>query len=354
MRALRRSPVRDALAIESVEPSQHSRPCIVHIVRAANGPAPFRAFIEAMRRCPPGVDYELVLAMKGFSSPARAEPYMEDAQDLGAELLFFPDTGFDLGVYFAAAARLRRERYCFLNSYSEPLCEGWLVNLDAALLRADVGIAGASGSWNSTRSWILNSLGLPSAYRRWLPSRRTMRVQFAQMDAERAAAGPNISSGSVAGEDRSLMAGLAHAATHMPRAALRALSQLVWQTRDFESFPAHHLRTNAFMIAHSTLAQLRLHEVHRKTDAYVLESGRASLTRQVQQMGLRAVVVDREGRLYDQDQWPHSRTFWQGEQEGLLVADNQTRSYQRGGADRRRLLSVLAWGSCADPRSTAP
>lgn len=310
-----------------------------------------------MRRCPPG-DHELVLAFKGFPSREHAEPYLKDACGLNAEVLFFADTGFDLGVYFAAAARLRRERYCFLNSFSEPLLEGWLTRLDAALELDDVGIVGASGSWNSSRSWILYALGLPSAYRRLLPARGLVREQFAQLDAERTAAGQEdlsesghgfSRSSTSAGDGRSPMIERARAVMPTVGAARRALSELPGQMRDFEPFPAHHLRTNAFMIAHSTLARMRLHQVHEKADAYVLESGRASLTRQVQRMGLRAVVVDRVGEVYDQDRWHHSRTFWQGSQEGLLVADNQTRSYQRGGTDRRRLLSALAWGPCADP-----
>ncbi len=352
---MRRSHAREPLVIDALRPSprpESSRPCVVHLVRAANGPAPFRAFLDALRDFPPGANCELVLAMKGFSSPRDAEPYLEQARDLGAETMFFPDTGFDLGVYLAAAARLRRERYCFLNSYSEPLSEGWLAKLDAALQLADVGIVSGSGSWNSSRSWVLHSLGLPSAYRHLLPARRSIREQFAQMDAERPTAEPELPAGGGAGDGRSSKAATARAATRVPSVALRALSEIPRQMRDFESFPAHHLRTNAFMIAHSTLAGLRLHQIREKADAYALESGRTGLTRQVQRMGLRAVVVDRAGRAHDQDGWHLSRTFWQGSQEGLLVADNQTRMYERGGADRRRLLSALAWGPCADPSPT--
>jgi hypothetical protein len=353
MRA-RRSRIREPLLIDSAEPSPSSAPtppCVVHVVRAANGPAPFRAFVEAMRKCPPG-DHELVLAFKGFPSREHAEPYLKDACGLNAEVLFFDDTGFDLGVYFAAAARLKRERYCFLNSFSEPLLEGWLTRLDTALEHSDVGMVGASGSWNSSRSWLLYSLRLPSPYTRLLPSRGSMREEFARLDSERAAAaGPaHVSDGSAGADDRPSKAASADAGLRLPRAAINALSELPGQIRNFEAFPAHHLRTNAFMIAHSTLAALRLHKVCEKADAYVFESGRDSLTRQVQRTGLRAVVVDRDGEAYDQDRWHHSRTFWQGSQEGLLVADNQTRYYERGGVDRRRLLSTLAWGSCADPR----
>ena len=40
---------------------------------------------------------------------------------------------------------------------------------------------------------------------------------------------------------------------------------------------------------------------------------------------------------------------WQGEQRGLLVADNQTDTYEHADAGRRLLLSQYAWGTRAAP-----
>jgi hypothetical protein len=117
----------------------------------------------------------------------------------------------------------------------------------------------------------------------------------------------------------------------------------------FESFPAHHVRTNAFMIERATLTALRIGRLNRKMDAYLLESGRRSLTRQVQRLGLRTLVVARDGAFYDHEDWPRSLTLWQGDQEGLMIADNQTRTYANGGIERRSLLSAFAWGGLADP-----
>ncbi len=65
--------------------------------------------------------------------------------------------------------------------------------------------------------------------------------------------------------------------------------------------------------------------------------------------GLRAVVVARDGDIYDHGQWADNHTFWQGDQEELLIADNQTRLYANGSIDRRRLLSAYAWGRQANP-----
>ena len=43
--------------------------------------------------------------------------------------------------------------------------------------------------------------------------------------------------------------------------------------------------------------------------------------------------------------WPASHTFWQGTQDNLLVADNQTDDYADAAPPVRRLLSQFAWGS---------
>jgi hypothetical protein len=225
---------------------------------------------------------------------------------------------------------LDHERLCFVNSYGEPLADGWLAKLDAALANPGVGAVGATGSWASNRSWVAYTLRLPSAYTGLLPSRGVARRAFLEMDLERAGTETRTRRASVVSR-------------------LRVLPQMPRQILAFERFPAYHLRSNAFMIEAATLARVHWPAIDDKTGAYALESGRASLTRQVQRLGLRTLVVDRDGVAYDPEDWPDSRTLWQGAQEGLLVADNQTRTYERGGDERRRVLSVFAWGPEADP-----
>ncbi len=304
--------------------------CVVHLVRAVNGRRPFDTFVGALGARDAGTPFELVLAFKGFASQAQAQPFLDVAAAHDPTALHFDDTGLDLTVYLAAARRLERGRYCFTNSFSEPLADGWLGKLDAALARDDVGVAGPTGSWNSTRSWAMQMLGLPTPYRGLLPARSTLR----EVSAELAPAGEE-----------------AQAAPRGGRAAtvLKALGSLPGQMLGFEPFPAPHLRTNAFCVEHATLMRVAWREIRTKRDAHLLESGRHGLTRQIERLGLRAVVVDRTGEAYDSPDWPRSATFWQGRQEGLLVADNQTRAYEQGGPDRRRVLATMAWGRAARP-----
>jgi hypothetical protein len=309
----------------------------VHLVREANGLSSLCAFAEALRAHPPGVECELVLAMKGFASRAQAASYLREAADLAPKVLFFPDRGMDLGVYLALAARLRRDRYCFVNSHSRPLVDGWLAKLDAALTRPGVGQVGATGSWASMHSWVKSLVGLPSAYGGLIPARRAVRELM--MGVQREAA--SVGSGSAPDGRRSAVSALQLRLWSVPRVPRELL--------EFEPFPARHVRTNVFMIRHATLRELRLPVVRNKMDSHVLESGRESITAQLERIGLSSLVVDRTGTVHGPELWDRSRTLWHGEQEQLLVADNQTLCYTLGTFARRSLLSTLAWGVSADP-----
>src|SRR5205807_4459014 len=58
-----------------------------------------------------------------------------------------------------------------------------------------------------------------------------------------------------------------------------------------------HIRTGVFAIGRELLLALDLPEVPDKPSAYRLESGVRGITRRVQDRGLRAVVVGRDGQI---------------------------------------------------------
>lgn len=339
---------------------------VVHLVWGPLGIVPLRGFLASYRRHPPGAAHELVVLLNNV--PPRLRPELQ-AELAGVEhrLLTIPEPVQDLAAYAYAVARLEHERVCFLNSYSSILAPDWLAMLDHALDQPRAGLVGATGSWASMHSAVLNAFMLPNPYRRAVPrravAREEMRAIELELDAARAPAAPG-GAPDVPGAPPDLP-GAPDAAVPAPELPRRTLSGSVASTLKsfgpmpeqlarFAPFPAYHVRTNAFMLDRSTFAALRLRPLVRKMDAYLLESGRASFTSQVRSMGLRTLVVARDGSFYDHERWPDSATFWQGDQQGLLVADNQTRSYTNGSLDRRRLLSAFAWGPAARPSPPTP
>ncbi|HTU96585.1 MAG TPA: hypothetical protein VMF14_12145 [Solirubrobacteraceae bacterium] len=298
---------------------------LIHLVRRANGPAPLQRFLDSYAGHRPGIDHELVLALKGFDGPADAAESVAAARRRGLDpgYVLLPDDGLDLTAYARVVATVPADRYCFTNSYSRVLADDWLAHLDRALQDPTVHVAGATGSWASHQDYRRYHLHLSSGYDTVFAGREPTRQGF-----------------------------LALTRRHLPdkrdhgRVAfkLAAAADMVRDRGAFASFPSAHLRTNAFAARRELLTALELPRIRGKRDAYRWESGRSGFTRRVLESGGRVVVVARDGSLYDPGAWPRSLTFWSGEQENLLVADNQTEEYQAAGPPGRELLSALAWG----------
>ncbi|MDQ6803553.1 MAG: hypothetical protein M3065_01005 [Actinomycetota bacterium] len=306
-----------------------ARLAVLHLVRKANGPEPLTRFLDSYRAHRAGVEHELVLLLKGFESEAESAPFMALAADVTDRSLSVVDQGFDIGSYRAAAERLAHRTLCLLNSFSVILAGDWLQSLCAAHSAPGVGLAGATGSWASPHTALRHELGLGGPYAAAMGDRNRSLERVREL----AEASP-----SEAAPRRTAVRMLATARSMSSRAM------------DFPAFPNRHVRTNAVVVDREMLLRARVGALRDKLAAWRFESGRRSLTRQVEAMGLRAVLVGRDGRSFEYGEWPRSDTFWQGEQENLLIADNQTESYRSADAELRSVLSAFAWGATGAAR----
>jgi hypothetical protein len=265
---------------------------LVHLVWAPLGPEPLREFLRSYLAHPAGAEHELVIVLNGVATAEPADggagkALLAELDGTEHRLISLKQPMLDLAAYGETARLLQHEQVCFLNSYAVILADGWLELLADALKRGDVGLVGASGSWESQADWIR---GRPR---------------------------------------------------HWPQ----QLARLPRARRDYPRFPNPHVRTSTFMLDRSHLLAMGLARAVDKRATYLLESGRQSITHQIQEQGLRAVVAGRNGRVYDVEEWPSSRTFRSGDQDNLLVADNQTHDYQSSSRRRRRRLSLDSWGA---------
>ena len=270
--------------------------CVVHLVWAPLGPDPFRAFLASYRQHAAGVAHRLVIVFNGFSSRSAGEPYLKLLDTLEHSALWLPEPVQDIAAYRLAAEACVERWICFLNSYSVILGENWLRKMRRQI-DGQTRLVGASGSWESMDS-----------------SRR----QFFRQRSLRGWTG--------LGE------------------FLRRQRALFFLRRHFPPFPNPHLRTNAFLIERELLFAPGLPDVRAKDKAHRFESGRAGLTASVRAAGFNACVVGRDGRAWQWQDWPVSRTFRSGDQENLLIADNRTDAYQQASPAERRELSRSAWG----------
>ncbi|MGH2865043.1 MAG: hypothetical protein ACRDJX_07305 [Solirubrobacteraceae bacterium] len=263
---------------------------VVHLVWAPLGAGSLRDFLRSYHLHPSGARHELVILLNGAGlAEARGARDAVLAELGGTEhrLIELERPALDLAAYAEAARRLEYRQQCFLNSYSVIQVDGWLAQLVCALERPGVGIAGATGSWESQSEWKRGR------------------------------------------------------AVHWPLQVMR----LPGARRDFPRFPNPHIRTTGFLVDRSTLLQMGLENARDKRAAYRLESGHAGVTRKLQERGLKALVVGRDGVGYETAHWANSGTYRSGGQENLLVADNRTRDWQRAGRRLKHRLCRDAWGS---------
>lgn len=87
--------------------------------------------------------------------------------------------------------------------------------------------------------------------------------------------------------------------------------------------PNPHIRTTGFVMRRDLLNQLDFQIGNGKMDCYAFESGYEGLTRRVQGLGLYAVVIGKNGNIFEVHQWPGSRTWGSRDDGNLLVVDRQ-------------------------------
>lgn len=268
---------------------------VVYLARAHSGLEPLRHFLRAYERHPAGLEHDLAVVFKGFREEDELGDWRTALARFPHRELRMSDFGFDIRAYSLAARALPHQHLCFLNSFSEPLALDWLKTLHRWVLEPGVGAVGCTASWTSISS-------------------------IAEHRLVNAASQP-----------------------FFHRLLLRVKVPI--NRRAFPPFPNPHLRSNAFIASGDLMRRVWPRFVATKRAAYHWESGRHGFTRRIQKLGLRVLIAGKNGRAYGIEEWPRSGTFLQGSQENLLVADNQTRGYDKADGAARHRLSTYAWGA---------
>lgn len=323
---------------------------LVYLVWGPLGLQPLRTFLSAYQRYAPGTPHELIVAFNGVAredaagaaadsrAGATRAALLRELQGVEHRLLELERPVLDLAAYFQLARLLEHEQLCFLNSHSEPLLDDWLACLALPAGEPGVGVVGATGSWASQSSHVRYILGLGGPYAKVYGDRGRAKQLFAAWT-------PAAGDADADADD----ADAPHESDARPeRSRRRPLKAALLIARQ-PSFPAPHLRSNAFLLDRQLMLRLEAGPLLDKDATYLLESGRRSLTRQIQRMGLQTLVAGRDGATFGPREWALSHTFWQGAQENLLVADNQTRAYEHGDSELRHAFSGHAWGELAAP-----
>ena len=288
--------------------------CVVHLVRAQNGIVPLKNFLESYKQNSGGIEHDLLILFKGFERKKELQKYRLVLEPFKYKELHVPDEGFDITAYFAVPRSFDYKYYCFLNSFSVILDTEWLLKMYQHISRDGGGLVGATGSyqslyvaadasqWNLLIEKVIQKTKYPWLRRYWIG-----RLDW----------------------------------------TLRHLIN-EWRFKSyFDPFPNYHIRSNAFMLRQEVIKKIGCPKIRNKMDAYRCESGKRSITKQVIGLGKNVLVVGKDGKAYEKEDWWKSNTFWQGDQENLLVSDNQTRTYAEGKLSEKKYSSHSAWGEFA-------
>jgi hypothetical protein len=108
-----------------------------------------KTFVQSYKTFEPGIDHKLFVIFKGY----RDAPHLSEGAEVLSSLKFIPihtsDATFDIGAYLDAATEIETERICFLNTNSEIANHYWLAKLSRNLDLRNVGLVGATGSFES-------------------------------------------------------------------------------------------------------------------------------------------------------------------------------------------------------------
>ena len=275
---------------------------VVYLAWLPFGIGYFKQFINSYLKYDAGYPHDLIIAFNGVAidHPDKKETYIEYLQNNGIhnyKCLYFK-AGQDVETYRKVAAALNSDYVLFFNTYTQVKASNWLrFYIDNQ--SENIGIIGATGSYAS----YLRSINMK--IKRDFFSDASMKKKFGYI-----------------------------------KYILKL--NLLFRYK-FGKYPNPHIRTTAFFIKRELFCDLYFKKPKNKTEAYFFENGTKGLTKQILNRGLHCIIIDKSGKSYPIEQWPNSFTFWQGNQENLLISDNQTLKFEQGSPELKKILCREAW-----------
>ncbi|WP_316189683.1 glycosyltransferase family A protein [Bradyrhizobium sp. SZCCHNS1054] len=323
---------------------------VIYLARLAEGFQPIEGFLRSYREHPAGIPHDLIILAKGFEKPGHFAALQALLGDVPHRVIAVDDDiGFDIHAYKAGIENVENATICCMNTFTTLRTDDWLKKLYDNFNKPDVGIVGATGSYESLYSsfkitqqihWFLHSsaaMNRELARRfKWLlpPDGSDVRALTSVYVRARRMLGDFIRRRPSTARMSRQFAG-PWATVLQPGSGLVAI-------RDFPAFPNPHIRTNVFMTSRKDFVSAPL-EDKTKIACCRLESGPAGLTTSLRQRGLAALVVGANGKGYDIEQWPNSRCFRSGQQDNLLAEDNQTAAFGTYSAEEQKSLLDMTW-----------
>ena len=274
-------------------------------------------------------------------------------QETPHEIIYLDDIGYDIGSYLEASKLITSEYICFLNTYSEIKAVNWLMYMVTAITQGDIGLAGATGSYESIKDTVIlyrriiwefmgSDLGIKKIIIKYF--------EYLLTDPQKKWYFGNTSK--LVQKDKfhwlQKISLILIKVIFIPK-YLWSGSQLIWPSAQkfkyslFPSFPNPHIRSNGFVIKRLSFLSLISENLTTKEDANLFESGPNSMTNIIKCRGLKAVIVGKNGQIYEEADWPISNTFRCNNQSNLLIGDNHTNAYSNMSGPSKESHQWVTW-----------
>ncbi len=277
--------------------------CVVHLIREKNGIEPFKLFLNSYFKNKSGIEHDILFVFKKNALNSDLKIYKNLVKEIPHKFLVIEDKGFDIDTYFLVAKKTDYKYYVFLNSFSIIHSQNWLLKMYTYISKYNIGLVGASGSMQS----ICPNINL----KEFLYQKKFFKIK-----------------------------------NFFKYVFLLFLYPFLFYF--YGKFPNPHIRTNAFMISRNDFLKIDFGRFLFKFQTWYFESGRNSLTKQVEKNGKKVVIVGDDFKSYEKKQWEKSNTFWNNDQGNLLISDNQSRKYKYANKELRILFKNSAWGGGVD------
>ena len=276
---------------------------VIYLAWLPYGVSYLKDFLKSYSNNSSGHKHKLVFILNGieFSEKKMIDEFKEliHAADIpDFEIIGF-EKGQDIEIYQKVSEILHADYFLFLNTYSQFKKENWL-KYYVQNWNEKVGLIGATGSYASYYSSIIELTKFGLKYAPVSQKFRSMKYM---------------------------------------------IKMFMFQRNKFKRFPAPHVRTNAFFISRKIFRSLEKVSVENKMQAYYFENGKSSLTMQILALGYKCLIIDKFGKSYDIPEWHKSNIFWTGNQDNLLISDNQTKKYDNSTENEKKLLRTIAWSN---------
>lgn len=342
---------------------------VIYLARQSEGVEAFRSFIQSFAAHSSGIPHDLIVIFKGFSNRNDLNAAQSEFASFTHIPIELPDEGLDIGSYFEAAKFLHHSYICCLNTFSRILSDDWLEKLYSHAILPDVGIVGATGSYEGLHDstlffqkaiWLNSQPGIDVKLRLNLNKYFQFIFQYVfpkikdnlrVIDPIKLQILTKTICKSTYRKFRSLIFAKKES-NELEKNFYQWWESIqnkgdIAQFCKFPSFPNPHIRTNAFMIDRKRFLSFNTFSILNKMDACGVESGYEGMTRRLLREGLKARIVGKNGKGYDVEKWHRSNTFRLGKQSNLLVSDNQTRFYETANEETQIVHSLTSWGANA-------